>query len=42
MADSYISIDFGQMHATAIGLPAIAALVVMVAIGAVVWSRRWR
>jgi hypothetical protein len=35
-----LSIDFGNIHAAAVGLPAIVALTLIVA--AVVFGRRWR
>jgi len=38
-----LTIDFGSAQATAIGLPAIVALVVIAVVGTVfVLSRRWR
>ena len=38
-----LTIDFGSAQATAIGLPAIVALVVIAVVGtAFVLSRRWR
>jgi hypothetical protein len=37
-----LTIDFGHVHATAIGLPAIVTLVVIAAFAAFAFSRHWR